>query len=234
MSKSLEEFDYFSTTTAPALLDDGPAETETNKIRPKTQKNVLKQSLRTVLAWTALVLWLSVVWDHRFWLIYSLKPQSSAIELGDVATVPLGTIPHNHFVTLSGVIGQRGIGQKSVLGFSFKRRESWYLELLGGQGTFIQVKRDPKNFSAYTQVKVSGRAVDPNREKLFETFIESFEKEFRPLNRPNLRIIQVDVTPGYQFGVSLLVLLFSLGLGLSAIWSSRRSFKAIKAWRVAT
>ena len=79
----------------------------------------------------------------------------------------------------------------------------WYFRLHGSHGVFIEAPADPKRWSFNMRVNVEGRVVDPTRDPAYDTLLMTYADSFFPKDRADVRIVQVDVRPGYGRGAYL-------------------------------
>lgn len=231
-SRSLRDFDYFASRPVPVPNPGEDASTiyrNQEERRLEARRRVRRQLGQTLLSLLAVVAWASLMWGHRYWFVYALRPERPPLVLGSVTTLRPNEIGHNAHVSLEGITGHRGIGQRGTRGLSFARRDWWFVELLGSQGVFIQVPEDPARFGAFTQVTVSGRAVDPAREPCCNAVFDVYQQEFGPLDGANLRVIQVDTHPGEGRAPYVVALLVWSVLIASFIMTTRRMFFSMRA-----
>ena len=82
----------------------------------------LSVGLRLILAVAALIVTAWFVWGQRYWIAYALSPQREPAPLGDVTNMRPDDIPHNAYVSISGITEHRGLTQKTARGLSLARR----------------------------------------------------------------------------------------------------------------
>ncbi len=86
--------------------------------------------------------------------------------------------------------------QKIIRGLNFSQEEFWYFRLLGSRGVWIETEPDPEKYGLATQVNVTGRAVDPRRDRNYDELLATYQAKYFSEERPNMRIIQVGVATG--------------------------------------
>jgi hypothetical protein len=127
---------------------------------------------------------------------YAFASPTGSLEMGDVSELLPEHIAHNAQVTLHGITEHRGLRHRGLRGLRGRFETLWYFRLLGSRGIFIEVPADPKKYAPTTEVTVTGRAVDPSREKNYRRLLEAYDDIFHPQRRHAARIIQVDVCRG--------------------------------------
>lgn len=232
LRKSLREFDYFAPTAPgdPTAAQDGAQLLQNQDERRRKARQVLRRRfVRSLLSLAAFLAWGSLAWGYRHSLAYAFSWQNEPRRLGDVTTLTPEMIPHNTYVSVSGITGHRGVKQKGTMGLSFTRHELWFIELAGSQGVFIEAPSDPARFGAFTEVRVSGRAIDPRREACCDAALGLYAETCRPLDDAPLRVIQTDVRPRDQWLVHTLLLLVGLGLLASSVAATTRLARQLVA-----
>jgi hypothetical protein len=127
---------------------------------------------------------------------YAFAAPTQSLEMGDVSEFLPEHIPHNAQVSLRGITEHRGLRYRGLRGLRGRFETLWTFRLLGSRGVFIEVPADPLRFSPTTEVQVSGRAVDPSREKNYRRLLQAYDETFHPQRRSEARIIQVDACRG--------------------------------------
>src|SRR5690242_3966366 len=111
--KSMREFDYFADNVKPVdveRLGQIPEGLEGELARHRAL--LRRYRLAALVAALCGVGGLLVSWAFRDEMAYAFRPHSEPQELGDVASFTPADIPHNAFVSLTGITEQRGLTQK--------------------------------------------------------------------------------------------------------------------------
>lgn len=218
----MRDFDYFSDDARPrsaAGAEAGGMEgLEEQLLAFRQRRNSYARQLVMALATLAAAVWF--VSGYGELIRYTLATAAEPVELGDVAKITPDALPHNAYVSLSGITEHRGMTQKVVRGWDVTREEYWYFRLAGSRGVFIEVRPDPEQYGLATAVRVRGRVVDPRRESKYAPLLDLYHDKFFAEVRPDLRIIQVGVLPGEGKGT-----LFA-GLGILA------ALAALNVWTI--
>ncbi len=209
---SRRRFDYFDDQVkvdpAAALAADLPEEVE-DQIRDWRRLR-RRESTALVLGFVALIALGWLVASQRDGIAYAFKGEAEPLRMGDVTGFVPAELEHNSFVALAGITNSEGLSQKLVRGLSLNRREYWFYVLLGSQGVFIEVEPDAERFTPATWVEVSGRVIDPDRDRLYAAVVHEYGQRFGVPLRPDSRLIQVGVEPGAgRWAYLLLLLLFA-------------------------
>jgi len=190
---------------------------------------VLLASARIALAAAALIVTGWFVWGQRYWILYAYAPRSQPAPLGDVTNMRPEDIPHNAFVSISGITEHRGLTQKATRGLSLSRREYWMFRLVGSRGVFIAVEADPERYGVATELTVEGRAVDPQRDACCDAMLKTYRDNYDPADRGSSRVILVDERPGEKRGRYALLLLAFVGLAIMNVIVVARTAKRVFA-----
>jgi hypothetical protein len=216
---SLRDFDYFKDEVLPAAQSDDWSDLEADlEVRIEKQKARQKRDVSLFVFMVVLLgLGLYLVWGAFYHMVFVFGPATEPRDLGDVSRITPADIPHNAFVSLSGITEHRGMTQGRVRGLGFSREEYWYFRLTGSRGVFVEVLPDKERFGFATYVRVVGRAVDPAKDSSFSTLLDKYHDRFFTDRRPELRIIEVDERPGegripYILAVVLLLSLFGVAV----------------------
>lgn len=198
--QSMKDFDYFSDAALPAagegggLPEDLPAglEAQMRAFRAQRRRHVrffvLSGAFFAVSAW--------FLAGYADWMRYVFAQDSAPRDLGDVVEVTPELIEHNSFVRLRGITEHRALKQEFVRGLSWGRKEYWYFRLVGSRGVFIEVPPDREAFGVAQAVDVVGRAVDPERERVYQPMLRTYAELYFSAKGTSARVIQVDVRPG--------------------------------------
>lgn len=198
---SMRDFDYFDDAQKTKGLEDVEGLFEEDDDRgldglvrdyERRRRRSLTHML-TAAAFFAVALWYLA--GYRDWIAYTFAEPRPPVKLGDIVGVDHARLPHNAFVEVEGVTLHRGLVQKLVRGIGLSREELHYFELSGSRGVFIEVP--PERGIEFTSfVRVSGRVVDPKRNRSYEPLLQEYQKRYYQERRPAERIIQVGVKPG--------------------------------------
>lgn len=217
---SMKDFDYFANEAKPVKnlnLDALPESLEEQMDRYRAQRSRGARQVVFATLFFAVCGWF--LWGYRDFVVFILTAPEEPQVLGDVADIEPSAIPHNAYVKLSGITEHRGMQQKLIRGLNYTQSEYWYFRLLGSQGVFIETEPDPAKYSLVTQLTVTGRAVDPRRDRTYDKLLEEYQRKFASEPRPNMRIIQVGVRPGEGHGALLAVVAVFLAVAALNIWS---------------
>ncbi len=211
----MRDFNYFGESAqleSGAVAEEGnPQKTLQQAIFAHRQRE--RRLQRAVLLLTALLVVLTwFVWSYRDQVAYAFSAPRPPQQLGDVADLSPGDIPHNAYVEVVGITEHRGLAQKLVRGVLPVREELWYFRLLGSRGVFVEVPPDKDRYGFATRLRARGRAVDPERATVYKKLLSEYDERYHPKERRVFRIIQVGVEPGkgrapfiVVFGILLLV-----------------------------
>jgi hypothetical protein len=226
---SLRDFDYFG-ERAPANPSELAGRIDVPEQLSDRALGIVRERRRylrlSVLATAFFVSAAYFVWGYRDLIAYAFASPRPPRQLGDVVGLRPGDIPHNSYVELSGITEHRGLAQQLVRGLALSRDEHWYFRLVGSQGIFIEVPPDPERYGRTTEVLVSGRAIDPRRVGVYDTFVAQYHQRWHAEERPELRIIQVDVRPGEGRKPFVILFVVILGLGSANAWTLWRYAQA--------
>lgn len=216
----MRDFDYFDDRARPASWD----ELASGQNLPDGLEEHLDHLARRArryrrslwLMGITLIVCVSFLWGHLDAIRYAFSSVATPADLGDSTTFTPAEIPHNSFVRIRGITEARGLRRKSARGLSFVRKEYWYYQLLGAQGTFVEVEADPKRYGFATEIDVQGRAVDPDMDSSYADLLERYFETFVfARTSPHHRIIQVGLRPGDEQLWYSLALLFLLAVLVS-------------------
>lgn len=202
----MKDFDYFDSNAKPAKHIDLDALGDSLEEQMERYRAMRASGARQVffaMLFFGVCGWF--LWGYRDLVVYMVTGPEEPMVLGDVAEMDPLKIPHNAYVKLTGITEHRGMQQKIVRGLNFTKAEFWYFRLLGSRGVFIETEPDATKYGLVTQLTVTGRAVDPKRERAYDELMTSYQAKFFTEDRPNMRIIQVGVRPGEGQGMLLVV-----------------------------
>jgi hypothetical protein len=217
---SMKDFDYFDSSARVAAhidIDSLPESLEEQMERYRAMRARGARQLLLAALFFGVCGWF--LWGYRDLVVYMVTGPEEPTVLGDVAEMDPSTIPHNAYVKITGITEHRGMQQKIIRGLNFTKSEFWYFRLLGSRGVFIETEPDASKYGLVTQLTVTGRAVDPKRERSYDELMASYQAKFFTEERPNMRIIQVGVRPGEGQGALLIVVVVFFLVGALNIWT---------------
>jgi hypothetical protein len=214
----MKDFDYFADHDGLSASQAGlPRGFEEQRLARRRARRW--QTRLLILAALALCAASWFLWGYRDWMAYAFSASRSPLLLGDVTGMEPVNLVHNTYVSVSGITEHRGIEQKLVRGLSLHRQEFWYFRLLGSRGVFIEVEPDKERYGFATEVRVTGRVVDPAEDSVYASLIASYNQRFHPEQRSEQRIVQVGVVPGTNRWPCLLALALLFGLFVLNVWA---------------
>ena len=220
----MDEFDYFADELpAPASQPSGRSFDEQMALYQRRQQRYARYIALVNVTFIALVWFL---WDYRYQFSYAFAAESQPRQMGEAETLTPADLPHNTYVTLTGITEHRGLTQKRVRGFGLGRDELWYFRLVGGQGIFVETPSESDDFGVVTKVAVAGRVVDPALERRYDDLLAAYHHKFYAAERPQFRIIQHGMLPASQRGTFVGVLVFLVLLFSSNFWTIWQLYKA--------
>ncbi len=216
--RSMREFDYFDDDSEPLMGNGGDLAETGLEGQIEAFRRRQKRHFRYVLL-TAATFFVcsSFLWGYRDHMAYVFASPHPPSPLGEITQMTPRDIPHNSYVTVSGITEHRGLTLEKVRGFGVSRDELWYFRLAGSRGVFIEVLPDKQSYGFATRVEVTGRAVDPQRESGYEQLFADYHRRFASQQRPALRVIQVGVAPGAGRGTYIVAFVVIMALFLSNI-----------------
>jgi hypothetical protein len=226
---SMKDFDYFSSHAKPAKhidIDSLPESLEEQMEKYRAMKS--RGARQVFFAGLFFVVCGWFLWGYRDLIVYITTGSEEPQVLGDVAEIDPVNIPHNAYVKLTGITEHRGMQQKIIRGLNFSQEEFWYFRLLGSRGVWIETEPDPEKYGLATQVTVTGRAVDPRRDRNYDELLATYQAKYFSEERPNMRIIQVGVRPGEGQGMLLVVVAVFLVVAALNVYSIVRYIKQLK------
>ncbi|MEL6759578.1 MAG: hypothetical protein AAFP04_04175 [Myxococcota bacterium] len=239
--RSLRDFDYFDERSG--LDEAGDASASRGGVEPELDAlfesedvalhaELKAREARRMRAVRQLVLSASffavAVWfiaGYQDWIAYVFSDARPPIAVGEAVGAQRDQLVHNSFVQIEGVTLHRGLVQRIVRGVGFDRAEYHYFELSGSRGVFIEVRPD-RGIQFATQVNVTGRVIDPKRDRTYLPLLREYEKRYYQERRPEERIIQVGVEPGEGKATAYVALGFLLALGALNVWGVARVLRA--------
>ncbi len=221
----MRDFDYFkeSNPVHPATLaalGDLPDE-----LQEQAEALVAERRRYARLSIAAAAFFLVATWfvfGFRDQMAYAFSSPRPPLRLGEVVGLSPADIPHNQYVELSGITEHRGLTQSLVHGVGFTREERWFFRLVGSRGVFIETPADAERYGRTMGLTVRGRAIDPRREAIYDSFLAQYHGRFRAQERPELRIILVGAEPGQGGGPFVVLLALVSLLGAANAWTLRR------------
>lgn len=228
-SPSMKDFDYFSSHAKPAKHIDLDALPESLEEQMERYRSMKSRGARQVFfAGLFFVVCGWFLWGYRDLIVYLVSAPEEPLVLGDVAELDPANIPHNTYVKLTGITEHRGMQQKLIRGLNYTQQEFWYFRLLGSRGVFIETEPDATKYGLVTQLTVTGRAVDPRRDRNYDELLATYQAKYFTEERPNMRIIQVGVRPGEGQGGLLVVVAIFVTVAALNIYSIVRYIKQLK------
>ena len=226
---SMKDFDYFDSTAKPAKhidIDALPESLEEQMERYRAMRSRGARQIFFAALFFGVCGWF--LWGYRDLVVYMVTGPEEPMVLGDVAEMDPSKIPHNSYVKVTGITEHRGMQQKIIRGLNFTKSEFWYFRLLGSRGVFIETEPDASKYGLVTQLTVTGRAVDPKRERAYDELMASYQAKFFTEERPNMRIIQVGVRPGEGQGTLLVVVAVFFLVGALNVWTVVKYLRSLR------
>ncbi len=231
--RSMKTFDYFTVGQKPlspealakqAALPEVIAEEAQERLRRLSRAR--RAAFLSTLAFVACAYF---IYDTRDLIAYAFSPPRKPQVLGDTAEIRPEHVPHNSYVEVQGITEHRLLQRRLVRGFLPKREDFAYFRLLGSRGVFIEVPPDPALYDVTSEVRVAGRAVDPQRSRVYTLLLEEYVRQFntRPLSAA--RIIQVGFVPGEGRGPYYVLFLVMAALATMQGWTVSRYLRLRKA-----